>query len=62
MKTVQKKGRPDWEVWEETVLSEAPDGILLQGLWLPTPKRPLEVAVAVVWQEKPRVDPIYKKK
>ncbi|OWM72551.1 hypothetical protein CDL15_Pgr005020 [Punica granatum] len=35
----------------------APDVILMQGQWLPTPKRPPEVAVVVVWFQTYRVDP-----
>ncbi|PKI61585.1 hypothetical protein CRG98_018014 [Punica granatum] len=43
-------------VRKETALPEAPGGILLQGRWLPTPKRPPEVAVVVVWFQSYRVD------
>ncbi|PKI49667.1 hypothetical protein CRG98_029912 [Punica granatum] len=35
----------------------APDEILMQGQWLPTPKRPSEVAIVVVWFQTYRVDP-----
>ncbi|OWM87871.1 hypothetical protein CDL15_Pgr008317 [Punica granatum] len=35
----------------------ASDGILMQGRWLSTPKRPLEVAVVVVWSQNCQVDP-----
>ncbi|PKI44998.1 hypothetical protein CRG98_034605 [Punica granatum] len=38
------------------VTTVAPDGILMQGQWLPPPKRPSEVAVVVVWFQTYRVD------
>ncbi|PKI61507.1 hypothetical protein CRG98_018091 [Punica granatum] len=41
--------RPDWPVLGSEVTTVAPDGILMQGRWLPTPNRPPEVAVMVVW-------------
>ncbi|PKI51776.1 hypothetical protein CRG98_027824 [Punica granatum] len=44
-------------IQKETALPEAPDGILLQGRWPPTPKRPSEVTVVVVWFQSYRVDP-----
>ncbi|PKI71994.1 hypothetical protein CRG98_007610 [Punica granatum] len=37
--------RPDWAVCGSDVTTVAPDGILRQGQWLPTPNRPLEVGV-----------------
>ncbi|PKI44360.1 hypothetical protein CRG98_035246 [Punica granatum] len=46
---------------EETDLQEAPGGLLMQGRWLPTPKRPPDVAVMVVLREVTRVNPTYKK-
>ncbi|PKI73449.1 hypothetical protein CRG98_006157 [Punica granatum] len=38
-------------------LPEAPSGALLQGHWLPTPKRPSEEVVVVVWFQSCQVDP-----
>ncbi|PKI70305.1 hypothetical protein CRG98_009297 [Punica granatum] len=46
---------------EEKALQKALGGLLMQGRWLPTPKRPSEVAVVVVLQEVTQVDPICKK-
>ncbi|PKI54609.1 hypothetical protein CRG98_025123 [Punica granatum] len=42
------------------VTTVAPDGILLQGQWIPTPKRPPEVTVVVARRKQSRVDPICK--
>ncbi|OWM75367.1 hypothetical protein CDL15_Pgr021083 [Punica granatum] len=52
-----KLSRPDWAVFGSEVTTVAPDGILIQGQWLPTLKRPPEVAVVVVWLQTYRVDP-----
>ncbi|OWM76841.1 hypothetical protein CDL15_Pgr016488 [Punica granatum] len=35
----------------------APNGMLMQGRWLPTPKRTPEVVVVVVWLQSYRVNP-----
>ncbi|PKI77725.1 hypothetical protein CRG98_001849 [Punica granatum] len=32
--------RPDWAVFGSEITTVALDGILMQGRWLPTPKRP----------------------
>ncbi|OWM83062.1 hypothetical protein CDL15_Pgr011744 [Punica granatum] len=53
--------RPDWAVFRSNVTMVAPDGILLQGWWLPTSKRPPEVTVVIVRRKESRVDPICKK-
>ncbi|PKI73704.1 hypothetical protein CRG98_005945 [Punica granatum] len=39
------------------VTTVASDGILMQGQRLPTPKRPTQVAVVVVWFQSYRIDP-----
>ncbi|PKI56562.1 hypothetical protein CRG98_023088 [Punica granatum] len=39
------------------ITTVAPDGILMQGRWLPTPKRLPEVAVVIVCFQSYRVDP-----
>ncbi|PKI60537.1 hypothetical protein CRG98_019013 [Punica granatum] len=39
------------------VTTVTPDGILMQGQWLPTLKRPPEVDVVVVWFQTCRADP-----
>ncbi|PKI64871.1 hypothetical protein CRG98_014738 [Punica granatum] len=44
-------------VFGSEVTTVAPDGILMQGPSFPTPKRPPEVAVVVVWFQNCRVDP-----
>ncbi|PKI73240.1 hypothetical protein CRG98_006375 [Punica granatum] len=51
------KNRSDWAVFGSDVTTVAPDGILMQGQRVPTPKRPPEVAVVVVWFQSCRVDP-----
>ncbi|PKI47437.1 hypothetical protein CRG98_032178 [Punica granatum] len=52
-----KLSRPDWAVFASEVTTVAADGILMQSQWLPSPKRPPEVAVVVVWFHTYRVDP-----
>ncbi|PKI75870.1 hypothetical protein CRG98_003785 [Punica granatum] len=47
----------DWAIFGSEVTTVGPDGILMQGQWLPTPKRPPEKAVVVVWFQTYRVDP-----
>ncbi|PKI51096.1 hypothetical protein CRG98_028525 [Punica granatum] len=42
------RNKPDWASFGSFVTTVAPDGILLQGRRLPTPKRPPEVAIVVV--------------
>ncbi|OWM72923.1 hypothetical protein CDL15_Pgr016555 [Punica granatum] len=51
-----KLSRPDWAVFGSEVATVAPNGILMQGRWLPTPKRPPKVAVVVVRFQSYRVD------
>ncbi|PKI57236.1 hypothetical protein CRG98_022381 [Punica granatum] len=52
--------RPDWASFRSDVTMVAPDGILRQRRWLPTPKRPPEVTVMVVRRKGSRVNPICK--
>ncbi|OWM64672.1 hypothetical protein CDL15_Pgr013830 [Punica granatum] len=52
--------RPDWVVFGSDVTMVAPDGILMQGQWFPTPKRPLEFAVVVVQRKDSRIGSICK--
>ncbi|PKI49241.1 hypothetical protein CRG98_030350 [Punica granatum] len=54
--------KPDWAVLGSDVTTVVPDGILVQGRWLHTPKRPPVVTVVVVWRKEIRVDPNRKKK
>ncbi|PKI61212.1 hypothetical protein CRG98_018395 [Punica granatum] len=49
--------RSGWAVFESDITTVALDGILMQGQWLSTSKRPSEVAVVVVWFQTYRVDP-----
>ncbi|OWM90906.1 hypothetical protein CDL15_Pgr027393 [Punica granatum] len=52
--------RPDWAVFGSDVTRVVPDGILMQGQWLPTPKRPSEVTVVVFRRKESRIDLICK--
>ncbi|PKI78418.1 hypothetical protein CRG98_001191 [Punica granatum] len=54
------RNKPDWAVFGSNVTTVALDEILLQVQWLPTPKRPPEVAMVVVRRKEPRIDLICK--
>ncbi|OWM90920.1 hypothetical protein CDL15_Pgr027407 [Punica granatum] len=52
-----KLSQPDWAVFGSEVTTVAPDGMLMQGQWLPTPKRLPEATVVVVWFQTNQVHP-----
>ncbi|PKI49537.1 hypothetical protein CRG98_030074 [Punica granatum] len=51
------ENRPDWAIFGSDVTTVSLDGILMQGQWLLTPKRTLEVALVVIWFQTCWVDP-----
>ncbi|PKI73453.1 hypothetical protein CRG98_006161 [Punica granatum] len=54
------RNRPNWVVFGSDITTVAPDGILTQGQWLLTPKRPPEVTVVIVRRKESRIDSICK--